>query len=286
MRQGFSKIIAVVALLALPSAAFAEEIWVVTTGNYLINFDSATPATTTTRLISGLNSPAEQVLGIDFRPAVPVGRLYAITNAGQLYRFDNPATGVATPVGPGGLVLSGTEFGIDFNPVVDRIRLISNADQNLRLHPDLGTLVATDVSLAYAAGDTNAGANPAATGGAYINNFSGAISTVLYDIDTDLDIVTTQSPPNSGTLNTIGPLGVNASSVNGFDISGSTGIAYAALNAGAPPSTLYTINLNTGAASAIGIIGCNEPVRGLSVNNASPTPVRSSTWGSMKSLYR
>ena len=286
MRHRFSKIAAVSALLALPAISNAEEIWVVTWGNYLLNFDSATPATTTTRLITGLVAPGEQIVGIDFRPAPPLGRLYALSNTGQLYRLDTPASGVATPVGPGGIALSGTENGFDFNPVVDRIRVIGDADQNLRLHPDLGTLVATDTPLAYAAADVNAGANPAATGGAYINNFSGTASTLLYDIDSDLDILVTQNPPNNGTLNTVGPLGVNVSAINGFDVSGQTGIAYAAFNNGAAPSTLYTIHLGTGAATPVGIIGCNEPVRGLSVNNNLPTPTKASTWGRMKSIYR
>ena len=109
---------------------------------------------------------------------------------------------------------------------------------------------------------------------------------MLYDIDTDLDPLTTQNPPNNGTLNTIGALGVNVAAVNGFDVSGLTRVAYAAFNNGAPPSTLYTINLNMGAATAVGIIGCNEPVRGLSVNNENPTPAQRSTWGEIKSIDR
>jgi hypothetical protein len=33
-------------------------------------------------------------------------------------------------------------FPIDFNPVVDRIRIMSDAGQNLRVHPDTGAVVA------------------------------------------------------------------------------------------------------------------------------------------------
>jgi hypothetical protein len=36
---------------------------------------------------------------------------------------------------------------LDFNPTVDRIRLVTASGQNLRLHPELGTVVATDGSI-------------------------------------------------------------------------------------------------------------------------------------------
>ena len=124
----------------------------------------------------------------------------------------------------------------------------------------------TDDPLAYAGGDPNNGANPNIVSSAYSNNFFGAPSTVLYNIDASLDILVTQSPPNNGTLNTIGALGVNTSDIAGFDISGSSGIAYAALENGGT-SSLYTINLTTGAATLVGAIGS-----GLSVNGLTAVP--------------
>lgn len=148
-------------------------------------------------------------MGIDFRPKPPVMRLYALANTGQLYLISDPNSGVATAVGPGPApMLSGSEFGVDFNPTVDRIRVVSNANQNLRMHPDTGALAATDMNLNYAAGDPNQGVTPQVAAGAYTNNFDGAPSTVLNDIDTGLDILATQNPPNNGTLNTVGSLGV------------------------------------------------------------------------------
>lgn len=287
MRHGFTLALLSAALLAAIAAPVAaqEEIWVLTVSNNLINFMSNTPSTFTSRPITGM-AAGEYAIGIDFRPAL-LGRLYALSNYGQLYRFDNPVTGAATAVGPGGIALSGTDFGFDFNPFVDRIRVISDADQNLRIHPDLGTLVATDTPLAYAGGDPNAGQNPAGTGAAYINNFSGTTTTTLYDIDSGLDVLVTQSPPNNGTLNTIGSLGLDIEGVNGFDVSGLTGIAYAALyTAGSAYSDFYTIDLATGFATFKGAIACNEALRGLSVNNSNPTPTHPSTWGHLKSIYR
>jgi hypothetical protein len=82
--------------------------------------------------------------------------------------------------------------------------VVSDADQNLWLNPNDGTLAATDGTLAYAVGDSNAGANPNIVGAAYTNNFAGAISTTLYGIDSNLDILTIQNPPNNGSLNTLG----------------------------------------------------------------------------------
>lgn len=291
MSRGFARS-ALLALFTLalaasaPVAQAAEEIWVLTNNNGLANFISSSPGAFSQRPITGL-AAGEFALAIDFRPAAPLGRLYTITNQGRLYRIDDPTTGAAVAVGPGGLpVPVGAAIGFDFNPTVDRIRLITDADNNLRLHPDLGTVVSTDGALAYAVGDVNVGANPAASAGAYTNNFAGSTTTTLYDIDTDLDILVTQVPPNSGTLNTVGPLGVNANAVNGFDISGLSTVAYAALNSGTPQSQLYTIDLASGAASQVGWIGCQEPIIGLSVSPLAPTPTATSTWGRIKTLYR
>ncbi|MEO5616566.1 MAG: DUF4394 domain-containing protein, partial [Candidatus Eisenbacteria bacterium] len=254
MRRSFSAVFAVLTLLLVtaPAARAAEEIWGVTVNNNLINFISSNPWAFSSRPITGLNA-GDQVLGIDFRPALPLGRLYALGISGQLYRIDNPSSGVAVAVGPGGIVLSGTGFGLDFNPTVDRIRVISDADQNLRLHPDTGLLAVTDAAIAYAGTDANAGQNAMAGGAAYTNSVAGATSTMLFDIESNLDLLVTQAPPNNGTLNTVGPLGVNVSSVNGFDISGVSGVAFAAFDIGGAQSSLYVINLSTGAASLQGV---------------------------------
>ncbi|MGQ0600060.1 MAG: DUF4394 domain-containing protein, partial [Anaerolineales bacterium] len=79
-------------------------------------------------------------------------------------------------------------------------------------------------------------------------------------------LLVTQNPPNDGTLNTVGALGVNASELAGFDIQARSGMAYAVLTApSATVSRLYTINLATGAATLVGTIGGAEVVRGLAV---------------------
>ena len=247
----------------------------VTAANNLVRFSSATPGTIdATVAITGLQA-GETVLGIDVRPATL--QLYLLGSTSRIYTLDQ-GTGVATQVGAGPFTpaLSGTSFGFDFNPTVDRIRVISDANQNLRLNPDTGTVAATDTALAYAAGDANAGQNPNAVGAAYTNNAAGATTTVLYDIDSVRDVLVTQNPPNNGTLNTVGALGVNASAdVVGFDITNPGGTAYAALRVlgGTSQSQLYTINLTTGAATLVGNVGGTSAITGLTAVNPAPNPI-------------
>ncbi|MGI4808355.1 MAG: DUF4394 domain-containing protein, partial [Janthinobacterium lividum] len=134
---------------------------------------------------------------------------------------------------------------ISFNPPVDRLRSVGTSGQNLRVNVDTG-VVTVDGTLAYATGDANAAVTPRIVGAGYTNQNAGTISTTtLYDLDAANTTLVTQAPPNNGTLNTVGRLGVN--SIVSFDIDGRTGTAYAATN-----SALYQVNLTTGAASSIG----------------------------------
>ncbi|HEX6625859.1 MAG TPA: DUF4394 domain-containing protein, partial [Pyrinomonadaceae bacterium] len=264
-----------------PSPAAPVTIFAVTTTNNLLSFSSATPGTiSSTTPITGL-APGESVVGLDVRPATRqlyglVQRAFAENTPPLRLVIINPTTGAATAVGTFfGPATSGISFGFDFNPTVDRIRITSDTDTNLRVHPDTGAVAATDGALAYAAADANAGQNPNVVGSAYTNNFAGATTTTLYDIDSNLDILVTQNPPNNGTLNTVGALGVDASSLAGFDIATFSGTAFAGLNTGGAESGLYTINLTTGAATLVGQIGPSGTgtVRGLTVGNPFPNPI-------------
>ena len=232
--------------IAIPSFAVPA---VGVSGTNLVRFDTATPgAITSTLPITGVTGT---IVGIDFRPATST--VVALSSNSNLYTI-NIQTGAATLVGTVPTALSGTAFGTDFNPTVDRLRVVSDADQNIRIVPDTAALAATDTPLQYAVGDTNAAQNPNVTAVAYTNNVAGALTTTLYGIDTNLDILVIQNPPNSGTLNTVGSLGFDTSAVTGFDIEGGTGNAFAALTVGGI-SQLYSINLTTGAATLIGPIG-------------------------------
>jgi len=219
----------------------AELIVALTSDNRLLTFDSATPATAAaTVAVTGLAS-GEALLAIDFRPAT--GELFALGGSNRIYTV-NASTGAATPVGGAGVfTLTGTQFGFDFNPTVDRIRITSNTGLNLRVNPNDGTLSATDTALT--AGFTVAGS-------AYSNNVAGAVATTLFGIDPTLDSLVIQNPPNAGALVVVGGIGFNATAV-GFDISGRTGAAYAALQVGGT-SGLYTVDLGSGTATLRGTI--------------------------------
>lgn len=245
-------IVASASLMLVAGAAHAEAVYGITQTNRLISFDSSTPGTIATGVgISGL-AQNEQILGIDFRPAT--GELYALGGFSNLYTL-SVATGAATQVGTTfGTPLNGSAFGFDFNPTIDRIRVVSDADQNLVLNPNSGgsTLV---TSLFYGPGDANEGTNPNVVGSAYTNSVAGATSTQLYGIDTGLDILVTQAN-SAGTLGTVGGVSADLNDVLGFDISGSSGIAYASTEfVGQNRSTFWTIDLATGAGSLVGEIG-------------------------------
>jgi hypothetical protein len=250
-----NKLFAVASLLGATLAAnvSAATVYGLTTSNALVMFDSAAPGAIIGSVsVSGLAS-GQVFRGIDFRPAD--GGLYGVSSDNRLYTI-NTASGAATAVGAAGqFTLSGSAFGFDFNPTVDRIRVTSNSDQNLRLNPANGALAATDGTLAYAPGDVNAGANPNIVGSAYTNSFNGAATTTLYNIDSVLDVLVTQNPPNNGTLNTVGSLGFNTGENVGFDIVPFSNAALASLTGTNGISGLFSINLNTGAATSIGTIG-------------------------------
>ncbi len=233
-----------------------------TSGSKLVRFSSLTPGTIASSVaIAGLQS-GESLLGIDFRPAT--GQLYALGSTSRLYTLD-PATGVATLVGAGAFApaLSGAAFGLDINPVVDRIRVVSDTGQNIRLNPNTGAAV-VDTQLAYAVSDPHVGQTPSIVSAAYTNNAAGATITTLYDIDSNLDILVIQNPPNGGALNTVGALGVNTSNTVGFDIAAQSETAFAALTVGST-SQLYIVNLTSGAATLVGAIGGTDTIRGIAI---------------------
>ena len=193
--------------LALPGVAWAAEAFYgVTQDNRLVTFQSDNVTNVApTHAITGLPG-GEKIVGLDVRPLN--GQLFALGATSRLYVI-NPRTGAARQVGATPFIpaLAGASFGFDFNPTVDRIRVTSDAEQNLRLNPDDGTVTGVDTNLAYAPGDPGAGTNPNVGGSAYTNSFAGATATTLFDIDNARHALVTQNPPNDGTLTTVGALG-------------------------------------------------------------------------------
>lgn len=207
----------------------------------------------------------ERLLAIDFRPAT--GELYGVSSASQLYTI-NTSSGQVNPVGQGFTpAINGEAVGFDFNPTVDRIRLVTNTGQNLRLNPITGMVAAIDGNI-----------NPteaAITGVAYTNSFAGATTTTLYDIDVNSNQLYKQIPPNNGTLVLVGSLGIQAVGEAGFDIAPDNTVAIAALygrglddkdqaeESNGNQYRFYSIDLSTGKAKNAG--KTNRVIVGLAI---------------------
>ena len=148
------------------------------------------------------------VIGMDFRPADK--RLYALTDGGRLYTINfNVAPPTATLVSTlTPRFPSGFQSLMDFNPVVDAIRLIGGDTANYAVVKNASNILATtavQTSLTYAAGDVNVGKTPKVIGGAYTNNVAGATTTLFYAMDHDLDTLVTIADKNAtGSSNTGG----------------------------------------------------------------------------------
>ena len=254
------------ALFTLTGAASAETAWAVDSRALLISFDTNFPAfVRSIRLIQGLQ-PGEGIMAIDFRPANK--KLYGLGSSSRVYVIDTES-GMASAVGTGPFTpaLDGAEFGFDFNPTVDRIRVTSNKGQNLRLHPDTGMVAATDLPLNY---DSATGAAEGIVASAYTNSVAGATTTTLYNIDSRRKALVTQAPPNDGKLNVVGSLvGLDLTMLAGFDISPTSGRGYVAARlANAAKCMLYEVHLGTGDYNPLGEIGIFEQVSGLAIEPA------------------
>ncbi|OON63917.1 DNA polymerase I [Massilia sp. KIM] len=219
----------------------------------LLSFKASSPNTIDANVaITGL-ATGERLLGIDIRPKD--GLLYGLTSNARIVTI-NPATGAASvkasmaadPADTSApfTALAGTAFAADFNPAADRLRVIGNTGQNLRINVDTGA-TSTDTPI------NRSGAAPAVTGAAYTNSFAGATSTTLFDLDTAGASLAVQNPPNDGALANVGALGVSIAGDVGMDIAGgANGLVLAALRTSATgPSSLYRIDLATGAATLV-----------------------------------
>jgi hypothetical protein len=208
--------------------------------------------------VTGLSGTDTALVGIDFR--VQDEKLYGVGNGGGVYTID-PRTAEATFVNALTVPLDGAVFGVDFNPAADRLRIVSDAGQNLAHNVNNLGATAVNGPLTYTVPPTTP-VVPAAgvTAVAYTNNDLNqpTTATTLFDLDTTLDQVVIQSPPGNGILVATGKLGVDAAAPTGFDI-------YSVLEDGVTVANLpfatiavngkyrfYSINLTTGQAFSLG----------------------------------
>jgi hypothetical protein len=229
----------------------AHTVFGLTPDNFIIRFDTSLTATPGSfyRSISGLQS-GEMALAIDLRPST--GQLYLLGSTSRLYVV-NPDTGAAVAVGaPFSPALVGTRFGFDFHPALDSIRLISDAGQNQYLDPDTGQVSSVLPNL------------PAESTGivelANSENAPGATMSRLFAIDAGTDELLTAT--QSG-FEPVGALGIDIGTADlvGFDIAANDDAAYATVTGAS--TSLYRIDLSTGAASLVGQYGA--PLVGLTL---------------------
>ena len=173
----------------------------------------------------------QSLVGVDYR--VQDGKLYGVGNAGGIYTLGGDAS--ATKVGQLTVALSGTSFGVDFNPAANRLRVVSNTGQNLRHNLDPNT------------------------------------ATTLFDLDTAADQVSVQSPANGGALAPTGKLMIDAGPVVGFDIYSRSAFGVTQANHGFASisvlgrSSFYKVSLLTGRASRIGSFRASDQVADIAI---------------------
>jgi hypothetical protein len=249
-----------------------------TADNRIVTFDTAAPGTLLSSVpVVGLQ-PGESLVAIDYRPLT--GLLYAVgsTSRGYLITSNGQATQIGAVFDVG---LNGSAFGMDFNPSADRLRIVSNSEQNMRWNPTTGTIVDSDPVMAGVQPDTNLSPVGDVVAAAYTNNDQDpATATTLYGIDAGSDSLVLiggqngMPSPNGGMVTAVGPLGADTSDRAGLDVPlGASTTAFALLTVGGV-SQLYGVDLATGAATLVGAIGsAGTAIVDLAVSaEAAPQP--------------
>jgi hypothetical protein len=274
---------------------------VLLTNNRLGTLSIANPASLTSpSTLSGI-AAGETLVSIDRRPQN--GMLYglgynATLGTVQLYSIsvdNNQATPVGTtgtfvasngvtPVYPGNMS-SSTRFEMDFNPSVDRLRVVNSAGQNFRINPNTGAFIDGDgVSAGVQMDGAINGSTTTLDATAYTNNALNSTLTTQYTLDATSGTLNIQNPPNNGTQTLALTLAPTLTSVLGFDIapgvnagsansavSSGSGVAVVKLT-GSSSESLASINLVTGAISNTRNIGSGGII-GLALQKPTSVPI-------------
>lgn len=240
------------------------------TSTGLVQFDTDNPSSYVSSAFTGLLG-GDTIVDIDYRPSNST--LYALAANGRIYTSTSSgALTVDTSTAVGQL---GAVSRIDFNPVADRLRVLSAGDANYRVTPGTGA-VTIDGTFSYAAGDPNVGANPNLVGAAYTNSFAGTAATSLYTLDADLDILVLNTVgPQFSSLTTVGDLtigGLLSFDIGpnvGFDILSSGGNNIGYLSNG---DAIYQIDLATAEVTPLGTLGGGAGAPGIFSLALAPVP--------------
>lgn len=235
-------------VLGFAASANAAMVVGLVDGGTLVMFDTMKPTVAKTMKVTGTGP----LLGIDVRPSN--GMLYGVATDGTVVTID-PATGMAKMVSKLDKMppasASATAI-VDFNPAADKLRFMGMDGTNLRADVDTGK-VTTDGKLAFRSEDMHAGEKPAIAAAAYTNSYGKPAKTAMYDIDATIVALIQQVSPNDGTLAAVGKLGIDAARTYALDIqTNAQGRNTAWLAAG---DMLYTVDLETGKATGVGVIG-------------------------------
>jgi hypothetical protein len=252
-----------------------------TTAGALIQIDptNTTQVDTTPVTVTGL-ATGEALVGIDFAPN---GTLYGLaadtaTNTVHVYTI-NPVTGAATSAAAatavGGTITGATQFAVDYNPVTNVLQVVDNLASdgnntgnvnNFTVNPTTGA-VTIQPDLVFPTGVT---APESAI--AFTNGVTGATQTTLFGLVTGSSpdqLVINGAANAPGTAETITLVGTNLgtgidATTAALDI-GPNNTALAALTVSGT-TKLYSVNLTTGAATAIGNVGTGgTPVADLAI---------------------
>ncbi len=236
---------------------------------HLVSFSADAPGTLLTDIpIVGLTG-GERVVGMDFVPhsdelsgVVRDG----LANTSRLVKIDRESGALTTYFTPIALANNSGYFGVSYSGVNGDM-YITNGVSNITVAPSSVIGALTRTSYAFAPGDVGFGLTPLIQSIAHTRSSGLSQPDTLYGVYFQTGALVRVGGVNgaaptqaSGQIFTVGSLGLGisiAEPYGGFDIQAGTNIGYASLRVGITTvaNNLYTINLTTGAATLVGVIG-------------------------------